>query len=93
MHRRFGGEEAGRLTAKVLSSIPAEALPTESAPVQRAAFEVHEEQHEYKGFWDVARALLMYWETPDERLKRTEPGEHLPPQPDVPSALPRIQAS
>ena len=71
MHRRYGQEEAGRLTEAILSRLP-DGSPhfVEPAHFEAVAFQLHEEHHEFKGFRDVMRALLMFWETPDERLAK-----------------------
>jgi hypothetical protein len=71
MHRRYGQKEAGRLTEAILSRLP-DGSPhfVEPARFEEVAFQLHEEHHEFKGFGDVVRALLMFWETPDERLAK-----------------------
>jgi hypothetical protein len=71
MQLRYGGEEANRLTAAILSRLPVdpEQLVGPEA-FEKVAYELHVEHHQFKGFWDAARALLMYWETPDERIAK-----------------------
>lgn len=69
LYRRHGGEEARRLTRAILSKVPAakEARP-ESEVYQQAAEQLQREWHEVGGKWGIIRSLLMYQDTPEERV-------------------------
>jgi hypothetical protein len=69
-------EETDRLVQRVLDRLPNRApltgreVATHEQDYHEAALELEREQHEFRGFMDVVKALLMWDETTEERMGR-----------------------
>ena len=74
--KKHSKEEVEHLVQKILSKLPnrthAEGMDAEISEQEyrRAANELEQEQHEYLGFMDVVKSLLMWIETPEERVRK-----------------------
>lgn len=69
-------EDVDRLVLDILARLPnrshADGVDAETyeEEYQKAAIELEQEQHRFMGFMDVVKALWMWVETPDERVRK-----------------------
>jgi hypothetical protein len=74
--KKHSQEDVDQLIQTVLSRLPnrayADALEAESyeQEYRKAAAELDQERHEFLGFMDVVKALLMWIETPEGRVRK-----------------------
>ena len=76
LRKKHSKEEVDHLVQRILSKLPnrthAEGKDAELSEQEyrRAANELEQEKHEYLGFMDVVKSLLIWIETPEERVRR-----------------------
>jgi hypothetical protein len=71
LRKRFGEAHASELTERVMSHLPDDLRSEEGIQAyQQAVVELQEEKQHFKGFVDVVKSLLLYFEGPEERAQR-----------------------
>jgi len=71
LRKRFGEAHASELTERVMSHLPDDLRSQEGIQAyQQAVAELQEEKQHFKGFVDVVKSLLLYFEGPEERAQR-----------------------
>jgi hypothetical protein len=71
LRKRFGEAHASELTERVMSHLPDDLRSEEGIHAyQQAVVELQEEKQHFKGFVDVVKSLLLYFEGPEERAQR-----------------------
>lgn len=71
LRKRFGEQHAAELTGRVMSHLPDDLRSEEGIQAyQQAVAELQEEKQHFKGFVDVVKSLLLYFEGPEERAQR-----------------------
>ncbi len=74
--KKYPREDVDRLVQDILARLPnrshAEGMNAETyeQEYRKAAIELEQEQHKFMGFMDVVKALWMWVETPDERVRK-----------------------
>jgi hypothetical protein len=71
LRKRFGEAHAVEITGRVMSHLPVDLRSEEGIQAyQQAVAELQEEKQHFKGFVDVVKSLLLYFEGPEERAQR-----------------------
>ena len=71
LRQRFGKAKAAEVTAAILARLPEDLRDVPgSAAFQSAVEQLQTDRQEFKGVWDIMKALALWVETPEERARK-----------------------